>query len=339
MIDDCRRLLGGDFIKALSEGINLNRQCQNLGVCEPHPGTGDGSSAPLSTPWAVPATDLAVKYAQRGELTFKEGSIVRTDLFVARKQGQTYDDIPADTMKPGAIRDAGVVVFTEDSKVHPEFGKAIADQSVEPPVTYCVAPILRNGAGGGYYAVGMNCCGTPENFKFACDDALNENIKSGLVIGAGTDKYASVQQMIEPEHGWKFHDKTKGITTPLPMFVRIMQDYVNEAQHPHAGYAYVPRLNVTQCVAPIMDGTGKQTEAEFWSAGVDCCDAKAGFKCGAIDEPSARSGKRFQGDPQTMQAAVMMAELRYNLKAQPPAVPTYWTWTDKLLVHDPNSER
>ena len=75
----------------------------------------------LSTPWAVPATDLAVKYAQRGQLTFKEGTIVRKDLFVARRMGQTYDAIPADTMKPGAIRDAGVIVLTDDSKVHPGF--------------------------------------------------------------------------------------------------------------------------------------------------------------------------------------------------------------------------
>jgi hypothetical protein len=279
----------------------------------------------------VPATDLAVKYNQRGQLTFKAGTIVRDDLFVARRVGQTYDAVPADTMKPGAIRDAGVIIFTDDSKVHPEFGKVYT----EGIITFCVAPILRNGAGGGYYAVGINCCGTAEKFKFECGDALDDNIKSGLVIGTGTEKYATAQSMIEPEHGWKFHDKTKGINTPLPIFVRILKDYVQEALTPHAGYTYVPQAEVTQCVAPIMDGTGKQTSAEFWAAGIDCCDAKTGFKCGDVGAPGTHSGERFQDVNGFLHAAVTMAELRYNLKPLPPAVPTYWTWSSQVLVPTP----
>jgi len=318
----------------------LNRQCQNLGVCEAFDSS-KATSNVLSTPWSVPATDLAVKYAQRGQLTFKEGSIVRTDLFVARKVGQTYDQIPADSMKPGAIRDAGVVIFTDDSKVHPEFGKVYT----EGVITYCVAPILRNGVGGGYYAVckgdtrqaTLKACGTMEKFKFECDDSLSDVIKSGLVMGAETEKYMSAQQLIESEHGWKFHDKTKGIMTPLPMFVRIMKDYVQEALHPHAGYTYVATMpaEVTQCVAPIMDGTGKQTSAEFWAAGVNCCDAKTGFKCGDVGKPGARSGERLAGDMAMLHAAIAMAELRYNLKPLPPNVPSYWMWTEKTLVPAP----
>jgi len=272
---------------------------------------------------------LAKKYAQRAQLTFKEGSIVRTDLFIARKVGQTYDQIPADSMKPGAIRDAGVIVFTDDSNVNADFGKAY----VEGLVTYCVAPILRNGAGGGYYAVGINCCGTPEKFKFECGDAMDETVKTALVIGAATEKYATAQSMMEPEHGWKFHDKTKGIITPLPMYVRILKDYVQEALTPHAGYSYVPQAQVTQCVAPIMDGTGKQTSAEFWAAGTDCCDAKTGFKCGDIG--TGRSGERIMDQTGFFHAAVTMAELRYNLKVLPPPVPSYWSWQAKVLVPTP----
>lgn len=330
MVDDCHRLLKGSGSPAMNGGVNLNRQCQNLGVCEPFAPTPDGPSV-LSTPWSVAATDLAVKYSQRGQLTFKEGSIVRTDLFVARKVGQTYDKIQADTMKPGAIRDAGVIVFSDDSKTHAEFGKAY----VEGVITYCVAPILRNGAGGGYYAVGINCCGTPEKFEFACGDAMDENVKSALVIGAATEKYATAQSMLEPEHGWKFHDKTKGIMTPLPMFVHILKDYVQEALTPHAGYTYVPQATVTQCVAPIMDGTGTQTSAQYWSAGIDCCDAKTGFKCGDIG--TGRSGERQTDSGGFFHAAVTMAELRYNLDVLPPATPTYWSWTSKILVPTPPS--
>lgn len=331
MVDDCHRLLKGSGSPAMNHGVNLNRQCQNLGVCQPFDET--KSAGVLMTPWSVAATDLAIKYNQRGQLTFKEGSIVRKDLFIARNIGQTYDQVPADTMKPGAIRDAGVIVFTDDSKVNTEFAKSYK----EGEIVYCVAPILRNGLGGGYYAVGINCCGDPPRipFKFECGDALSDTIKSGLVIGGGTEKYATAMSMIEPEHGWKFHDKTKGIMTPLPFYVHILKDYVQEALTPHAGYVYVAPAQITQCVAPIMDGTGKQTSAEFWAAGIDCCDAKTGFSCGDVDKAGARSGERFAGDPAAMHAAITMAEMRYNLKPLPPTVPTYWTWTEKTLVPTP----
>jgi len=344
MVDDCHRLLKGSGSPAMNGGVNLGRQCQNLGICEPFDSSQPSPNI-LSTPWAVPATDVAVKYNQRGQLTFKEGSIVRKDLFVARRVGQTYDQIPAGSMKPGAIRDAGVIIFTDDSKVHPEMGKVYQ----EGMVTYCVAPILQNGVGGGYFAVckgmvgpnappplpGAKACGTATDFKFECDDSLSDVIKSGLVMGAETEKFASASTMIETEHGWKYHDKTKGIKTLIPIFVRIMKDYVQEALTPHAGYTYVLGAQVTQCVAPIMDGTGKQTTTQFWAAGVDCCDAKTGFACGDVDKPAARSGERFQGDPVLMHEAISMAELRYNLAVLPPTTPTYWTWTEATLVPAP----
>jgi len=336
MVDDCYRLLKGSGSPALNGGVNIGRQCQNLGVCNPFDSSKPSPNV-MSTPWSVAATEIAVKYNQRGQLTFKEGSIVRTDLFVARNVGQEYDQIQPDTMKPGAVRDAGVIIFTDDSKVHPELGKV----HTEGMITYCVAPILRNGVGGGYYAVCkggpglVGGCGTQEKFEFKCDDSLNPNVKSGLVLGMETEKYMAAQNLIEAEHGWKFHDKTKGITTLLPIFVRIMQDYTTEALHPHAGYTYVTRAKITQCVAPIMDGTGKQTSAQFWAAGVNCCDMKTGFACGDVAKPGARSGERFAGDPAMMHAAIAMAEFRYNLKTLPPNVPSYWTWTEKILVPDP----
>lgn len=334
MVDDCHRLLKGSGSPALNNGVNLNRQCQNLGICAPHDPAMAGPSI-LSTPWAVPATDLSSKYSTRGQLTFKEGSIVRTDLFVARQPGQTYDQIPADSMKPGAIRDAGVIIFTDDSKVAPEFGKVHTEYAGQVAITYCVAPILRNGLGGGYYAVGINCCGTQDKFKFECGDALDDNIKNGLVIGLGTEKYAQAQQLIEGEHGFKFHDAKKGIMTPLPIYVRILKDYVQEALHPHAGFTYVTQAEVIQCVAPIMDGTGKQTSAEFWASGIDCCDTKTGFHCGEVAAPGARSGERMSDSSGFFHAAVQMAELRYNLKPLPPAAPSYWKWTSKVLVPAP----
>jgi hypothetical protein len=306
----------------------MNRQCQTLGVCkgfkDPNP------SKVMSTPWAVPGTDLASKYRQLPSVTFQEGVVVRTDLFVARRLGQTYDQIPADKVKPGAIRDAGVIVFTEDSKVDPTMGAAYT----EGKFTYCVAPILRNGAGGGYFAVGFDCCGTNTDFNFNCGDALNENVKSSLVIGEHTEKYAVARQTIESKYGFKFHDKIKGIETLQPMYVHILKDYAAEAQNPTKGYKYVPQSPVTMCVAPVMSSTAvNQRDAEFWAAGANCCDTKTGFHCGDVAVTAARSGKTQVDSTGDLRLAVTMAELRYGLKA--PQVPMYVNWTAGVLVTEP----
>mmetsp|Transcript_76727 Transcript_76727/g.121171 ORF Transcript_76727/g.121171 Transcript_76727/m.121171 type:complete len:457 (-) Transcript_76727:54-1424(-) len=327
---DCHRLLKGSGSPALDQGVNFNRQCQQLGVCkafaDPNP------SKLLSTPWAVPASDLASKYRQLAHITFKEGVQVRADLFIARRSGQTYDQIQPDSMKPGGIRDAGVVVFTDDSKVDPTLGASYK----EGMTTYCVAPILREGAGGGYFAVGINCCGDPPNteFNFNCGDALKENVKSGLVIGAGSEKYMQAQQIIESKSGYKIHDKTKGITTLQPMFVRILKDYAAEAQKPQVGYSYVAQGPITHCVAPVMDPTNpKQIDAEFWAAGTDCCDTKTGFHCGDVDKVGSRSGETLVDSTGDLRQAVTMAELRYGIKA--PQVPMYMSWKAEILVPKP----
>lgn len=325
---DCFRLLKLSGSPAMDDGVNLNRQCQSLGICEPFvPGPGPPL---LTTPWDVHADDLAVKYRDRTEITFEVDAVLRKDVFIARKPGQTYDQIPADSMKPGGIRDAGVIVFTDDSKVHPEFGAVYT----EGMATYCVAPILRNGVGGGYYAVGIGCCGTKEKFKFECDDSLSDTIKSGLVIGAGTEKYVAAQQVIEGQFGWKFHDKTKGIMTPQPFFVRIMKDYAQEALQPHAGYVYVPSSTITHCAAAIMDSKNpKQTDIEFWAAGVDCCDMKTGFHCGDADKPGGRSGVSIIDRTGEFGLTLQMAKLRFGVKA--PNLPMYVDWKVGVLVNPP----
>lgn len=329
MIDDCKRLLSGS--PSLQPGFSLARQCQHLGVCQSFPGANEGPGR-LSTPWAVPANDMARKYFTRAGLTFAEGVAVRTDLFVARRPGQTYLNIAPDSVKPGALRDAGVVMFTDDSKVAVEMGMRFSDGRND----FCAAPILRDGVGGGFYAVGQGCCN--QNGKFTCDDAAKEiaghHVTSGLVVASDHEKYMQAVLMIDGVHGYKFHDDKKGIKTPLPMFVRILKEYAKEFDAPHVGFTYVAPAKITYCVAPVMaSGSPDKTDVEFWAAGTDCCSMKGGFHCGEVDTLDARSGKQVKDSTGMYRMAVTMAELRYGLQA--PASPLYVKWTAATLVPTP----
>jgi hypothetical protein len=331
----------------MDEGVNMNRQCQTLGVCKAY---GDQNpSAVLATPWAVPATDVAAKYRALKEITFNPGAQVRTDLFVARRIGQTYPKVAANSMKPGGIRDAGAIAFTDDSVVHPEFAAAIVVSKTDPsgnPASYiyCVAPILSDGAGGGYFAVGLNCCGDPDNVKYECDDFADKKAHNGLVLSGELDNFMAVQQIIESKFGYKYHDKTKGIATLQPIFVRWLKEYAAEAQKPQFGFYYVvkqvPRLPASegppdQCVAPIMDSADKkQVEVEFWAVGFGCCDMTNGFHCGDVDKKGTQwSGATKIDNTGDLRLAVAMAEMRYGLKA--PTVPMYVEWQKGALVTKP----
>lgn len=60
------------------------------------------------------------------------------------------------------------------------------------------------------------------------------------------------------------------------------------------------RMAPTYCVAPIMDsGPGQLKTVAFWAIGVDCCDARGGFRCGGAGGPpsvAARGGVRAVPD-------------------------------------------
>merc|ERR1740117_204394 len=190
MKPDCKRLLAEQGTVARGVGVSLDRQCQKVGVCKPWPGA-PGPPSPLSTPWAVPARDVASK----------------------------YNDILPDSLHPGAVRDAGVITFSNDTVIDAAFGA----QFMEGGVAYCVAPILRGGLGGGYYAVGKNCCDAVGGFS--CGDAVNPSVQSGLVIAAQQEKYAQGVAIIEATHGSQIH-RTDPDGTPhglnnivVPIFV------------------------------------------------------------------------------------------------------------------------
>merc|ERR1719287_267204 len=125
---------------------------------------------------------------------------------------------------------------------------------------------------------------------FASDDALDPNVKTGLVIGKDTENFEHARQLVEAVHGFSYHGEDKGITTPLPIFVRFVKNFGAEQSSPTLGFIYVQPAVSTYCVAPLWDAVIESDDmVNFWAAGNDCCSLQDGFHCGAADEANAHS--------------------------------------------------
>lgn len=72
------------------------------------------------------------------------------------------------------------------------------------------------------------------------------------------------------------------------------------------------------CVAPIMSGSPSESRVEYWAAGVNCCQPRSNFNCGAATNGNAHGGlvlpKEDQSNPK-FRDAVSGAEKAYNIQA------------------------
>lgn len=88
-----------------------------------------------------------------------------------------YDEV-LPSSNPSAVFDAGVIRFAEGTRldVYSSVGYKVW------PHTYCAAPIVGDSSDApvGFWAVGMNCCGSRGDFW--CDDAESADAHSGLRI-------------------------------------------------------------------------------------------------------------------------------------------------------------
>lgn len=328
---DCFRLLDiphdATDPEVMGLKANVDRQCDVLGVCSAWPGQ-DLGPGPLTTPWAVRPDDLASKYLMFVGVTFAPKVVVKTDMHISRNVGQTYEGIAADT-QPATVRDAGVIIFSEDSKVKTKWWAKIA----EGVTTFCIAPILRKGLGGGFFAVGKDCC--DDNAGFYCGDVADPSVKSAIVLAQETEKYASALQMLEAQHGKAYHGGGKGVKTPLPLYVRVVRNYLHELSAPPPEYVYVYHSPVTSCVAPIWkkDEDAKDKEINFWAVGEDCCSLES-FDCGDVGVADARSGEVVTDITGDYRLAVTMATVKYGVKTA--TQPVFVKWVEKTLVPNPH---
>jgi hypothetical protein len=269
--------------------------------------------------------DLASKYYNLVGITFAPKVVARTDMHIARKVGQTYDGVTPDNTAPGSIRDAGVVIFSADSEVKTSWYAKI----LEGTTTYCIAPILRKGLGGGFFAVGKDCCDS----GFNCGDVADPNVKSSIVLAKETEKYASALQLLEVAHGKSYHGKDKGIKTPLPLYVLIKRRYAEEIAAPPPEYVYVYHSKNTYCVAPVWteDKSPKGKEINFWAVGQDCCSPES-FECGDVGVAEARSGELVTDITGEWRLAVTMATMKWGVTT--PKQPIFVKWVKETLVPD-----
>lgn len=96
------------------------------------------------------------------------------------------------------------------------------------------------------------------------------------------------------------------------------------------------KQDTVYCVAPIIKGAAgtamPETQSfDFWAVGKDCCSVSSSdFRCGAYNNPLARSGMRMLGeeDRQFYRLAVEQAETLYGVMA---AHPIFFEWSQDPL--------
>lgn len=96
------------------------------------------------------------------------------------------------------------------------------------------------------------------------------------------------------------------------------------------------KQDTVYCVAPIIKGTPGEAVPEtqsfdFWAVGKDCCSmSSSDFRCGAYDNPLARSGVRVLGDKDRRfyRLAVEQSETLYGIMA---THPIFFEWSQDPL--------
>lgn len=330
---DCLRLLKLDNSAAAHRGIIVDRQCEKIGYCslwagqKPPPG-------PQSTPWAVDLPDLVAKYYNLPGVTFTPDTHVLTDQYVARREGETIEGVMPDRTQPGTVRTAGIIYFDSGAYVETKFwNKFVAGVQV-----YCAAPILLDGVGGAFYAIGKDCCNKDEGFT--CGDVDDNPTKGCAVIGREQPSYQyAVEAMDAKGDGEKFHGGGKGIDTPKPMFCRWVKDVEKEMaprEPEDTLYIFKPLMPTTYCVAAIANAEGLPKPQQYWAVGTNCCSRDGGFHCDDSEVAGAHSG---EGDVDTTGQyihTVMVGKLMYGWDTV--KHPYFVHWKKDILVPPPGSD-
>jgi hypothetical protein len=319
---DCVKLLGlehGSSVLA-HEGVNVDRQCDRVGVCEHWPGKSTGPGI-LTTPWAVDPVDNVAKYYALSGLTFKTGTKIDVAKVVSRRIGRIREGIDAGKTRPRGVNDAGILKFVPGNFVMRDIflGYEFGDQM------YCIAPILdANGEGGGYFAVGIDCC----KEKFECGD---HNGTAGVVINSELTNFGQAHINLEAEHGPKYHREGFGIQTDAPMFVQWTwkpEEVRDNPSDPRITYV-VDNTNTTYCTAPI--GVGAEPVG-FVAVGENCCDDHS-FNCGDAAKPDALSGSLVTDLTGDYINALKQGEFAYGYTTVPK--PIFLSWSAETLVPAP----
>lgn len=100
--------------------------------------------------------------------------------FWAAEERRTFNNVRPDESAT-SLKDAGRIIFSEDSFLDTNRSVGYEDEGT----VYCVAPVVSDTVGekGGevqFWAGGEDCC--KDRGSFACDEALDKNVRGGAVI-------------------------------------------------------------------------------------------------------------------------------------------------------------
>mmetsp|Transcript_31004 Transcript_31004/g.68090 ORF Transcript_31004/g.68090 Transcript_31004/m.68090 type:complete len:455 (+) Transcript_31004:143-1507(+) len=343
MRTDCLRLLGYsvDILKR-PIGVNIDRQCADLGVCAPwDAGSDTGRITVPATPWAVSPMDAPSKYKNYAALTFSADAQLLKKYSHRWQPGRRIKDLDPATQQPGAIADAGVIEFAPESTIATELFSRYYDGQQY----YCIAPVVReaqeNGQllkhGGGYFAVGKACC----EGKWNCG---KKEWKEGIVVAPDGPALEQARTLNDIEHGIEFHGLGLGMTTKQPVYVDMTENATMVLKKGRTAFKYPASEpdQVEHCVAPIVSVgfvpglEGAAGEVKYWAVGTDCCsDGK--FSCGTPAKkgdtepvfsgiPVADSGKNFM-------KAVRAAEVEFGVRSHPQ--PMFVDWVGGRMFYQP----
>lgn len=139
----------------------------------------------------------------------------------------TYSAINPGKYKGTMLADAGRIYFTSGSTL--EIKKTMGFKHKD---TYCVAPVSYCEADGtcnkmqtyDFWAVGVNCCSSADDFKFNCGEAKNYNVRSAL---------RNINEELNPFFRLAVQqaEAAYGITATHPIFFHWVQDPVKEMEN------------------------------------------------------------------------------------------------------------
>jgi hypothetical protein len=89
--------------------VNVDRQCDRVGICEHWPGKATGPGI-LTTPWAVDPADNVAKYYALSGLTFKTGTQLDVAKVISRRMGRIHGAVNPAKTRPRAVGDADLEV-------------------------------------------------------------------------------------------------------------------------------------------------------------------------------------------------------------------------------------
>jgi len=72
---------------------------------------------------------------------------------------------------------------------------------------------------------------------------------------------------------------------------------------------------VVYCVAPVLSKRFSNAP-QYWAVGLDCCDQRNNFRCGDVDDGSAKNGIGEAQHTKQYSTAVRMAEAVYEMNAE-----------------------